>query len=61
MLGAYTIWSGKQPHITSLHVMTGALTLGTSLLLALIARTVVWRTQREASGLEPRASVEVAA
>jgi cytochrome c oxidase assembly protein subunit 15 len=61
MLGAYTIWSGRQPHITSLHVMTGALTLGTSLLLDLIARTVAWRTQGEASGLRPRASVEVAA
>jgi len=45
MLGAYTIWSGKQPHITSLHVMTGALTLGTSLLLDLIARTVAWKAQ----------------
>jgi cytochrome c oxidase assembly protein subunit 15 len=44
MLGAYTVWSGKQPYITSLHVMAGALILGTSLLLALTARTLAWRT-----------------
>lgn len=43
MLGAYTIWSGKQPVITSLHVATGALTLGTSVILALVARSVAWR------------------
>jgi cytochrome c oxidase assembly protein subunit 15 len=46
MLGAYTVWSGKQPVITSLHVATGALTLAFTLLLALTARTVGWRTQR---------------
>ena len=46
MLGAYTVWSGKQPVITSLHVATGALTLAFALLLALTARTVAWRTQR---------------
>ncbi len=50
MLGAYTVWSGKQPIITSLHVMTGALTLAMSLLLALTARTVGWRTWRQRSG-----------
>lgn len=50
MLGAYTVWSGKQPVITSLHVMTGALTLAASLLLALTARTVGWRTWRQRSG-----------
>lgn len=43
MLGGYTVWSGKQPHITSLHVMTGALTLAFSLILALTARTLAWR------------------
>ena len=46
MLGAYTVWSGKQPVITSLHVATGALTLAFTLLLALTARAVGWRTQR---------------
>jgi cytochrome c oxidase assembly protein subunit 15 len=46
MLGAYTIWSGKQPYITSLHVMTGASTLAISLLLTLTARTVAWRHSR---------------
>ncbi|HEY6842681.1 MAG TPA: COX15/CtaA family protein, partial [Thermoanaerobaculia bacterium] len=45
-LGAYTIWSGKQPVITSLHVVTGALTLALSLLLALTARSVGWRSRR---------------
>jgi cytochrome c oxidase assembly protein subunit 15 len=50
MLGAYTVWSGKQPIITSLHVMTGALTLATSLLLALTARTIGWRTWRQRAG-----------
>lgn len=46
LLGAYTVWSGKQPVITSLHVATGALTLAFALMLALTARTVGWRTQR---------------
>jgi cytochrome c oxidase assembly protein subunit 15 len=46
LLGAYTVWSGKQPVITSLHVMTGALTLAFALILALTARSVAWRTQR---------------
>jgi len=34
-LGIYTIWSVKQPLITSLHVMTGAAILGISALLTL--------------------------
>jgi len=55
MLGGYVIWSGKQPHITSLHVVTGAFTLALSLILTLSARTLAWRTS-------PRATlVEVAA
>ncbi len=59
MLGAYTIWSGKQPVITSLHVMFGALTLATSLVLALTARVIAWKS--ESSVLGPRSSVEVPA
>ncbi len=43
LLGGYTIWSGKQPVITSLHVVTGALTLALSVMLALTARVVGWR------------------
>jgi heme a synthase len=43
LLGGYVIWSGKQPHITSLHVVMGALTLGLCLVLTLASRTVVWR------------------
>ncbi len=38
LLGASTVWSGKQPHITSLHVVTGAATLALSLILMLKAR-----------------------
>ena len=43
VLGAYTVWSAKQPVITSLHVVIGALTLALSLLLALTARVVGWK------------------
>jgi len=49
-LGAYTIWSGRQPVITSLHVVTGASTLALSLVLALTARTVGWRASRRQTG-----------
>jgi heme A synthase len=52
MLGAYTVWSGKQPYITSYHVMTGAATLATSLILALTARTLAWRKTRLARLIE---------
>src|SRR6185295_8799539 len=45
VLGIYTVLSLKQPHITSLHVVLGALTFATSLVLALTARTLAWRTQ----------------
>lgn len=50
MLGAYTVWSGKQPHITSLHVMTGALTLAFSVVLMLTARAVAWRKGARRAG-----------
>ncbi len=43
MLGAYTVWSAKQPVITSLHVVFGALTLALSLILAITARAVGWK------------------
>jgi len=36
-LGAATVWSGKEPLITSLHVMTGALTLALSLITSIAA------------------------
>ncbi len=52
MLGGYTVWSGKQPHITSLHVMIGALTLATSLVLCLTARAIAWKTSRQAALIE---------
>jgi heme A synthase len=43
-LGAATVWSAKQPVITSLHVMTGAATLALSVITALAAS----RFEREA-------------
>jgi cytochrome c oxidase assembly protein subunit 15 len=49
MLGAYTVWSGKQPLIASLHVMNGAITLALSVVIALTARAIGWRTARQQS------------
>ena len=49
-LGGATIWSGRRPVITSLHVVTGAATFALSLVLALTARTVGWRSSRKPSG-----------
>lgn len=46
LLGAYVIWSGKQPHLTSVHVVMGASTLALSLILALATRTIAWRVVR---------------
>jgi cytochrome c oxidase assembly protein subunit 15 len=56
LLGGYVIWSGRQPHITSLHVMLGASTLALSIVLTLSARTLSWRTRQA-----PAALVEVPA
>jgi cytochrome c oxidase assembly protein subunit 15 len=58
LLGGYTVWSGKQPVITSLHVMTGALTLAVSVMLALTARTMSWASARQGG---PFVATEVAA
>ena len=53
LLGGYVIWSGKQPHVTSLHVMLGASTLALSLVLTLSARTLSWqKTSRQTSLVE---------
>lgn len=43
VLGAVTLLSKKQPWVTSLHVLTGALTLALCFLLALRASPVTWR------------------
>jgi heme a synthase len=43
LLGGYVIWTGRQPIVTSLHVMLGASTLALTLVLALSARAVAWR------------------
>lgn len=59
LLGGYVIWSGKQPHLTSLHVMTGATTLAVSLILTLTARTIAWKKAR--SGARVPRAFEVAA
>lgn len=56
-LGGWVIWSGKQPHITSLHVMTGAFTLALSIVLTLSSRTLRWKK----SGRSHAALVEVTA
>lgn len=58
LLGGYVIWSGRQPHITSLHVMLGASTLALSLILTLSARTLSWRSSSRQHAL---VEVEVAA
>lgn len=39
-LGAFTVWSGKHPLVTSFHVAFGATTLAVSLLLCLCARSL---------------------
>jgi len=39
-LGAFVIWSGKNPAINTTHVVTGAMVLGTSLMLTLRCRRV---------------------
>lgn len=51
LLGAYTIWSAKQPHVTSLHVMNGALTLALAVVLWLTSHTIAWK-----SGTKPAAA-----
>jgi cytochrome c oxidase assembly protein subunit 15 len=50
ILGGYVVWSGKQPVMTSAHVMTGAATLALSLITALTARTAGWRARRQRTG-----------
>lgn len=57
LLGGWVIWSGKQPHITSLHVMTGAFTLALSIVLTLSSRTLRWKK----SGRTRTSLVEVTA
>ena len=53
-LGAFVVWSGKQFVINSVHVMTGASVLATSLVLTL-------RAYRARFGVEAIASAKVAA
>ena len=61
LLGGYVIWSGRQPHVTSLHVMTGAITLAISVVLMLATRTVAWRRSGVVRSRRPIVTREVAA
>lgn len=61
LLGGYVIWSGKQPHITSIHVALGASTLALSLILTLSARTLAWRRAPVERARRPIVTREVAA
>ena len=49
MLGAFVIWSGKQFVINSLHVMTGASVLATSLVLTLRAHRARFAASQDAA------------
>ena len=60
LLGGYVIWSGRQPHITSLHVMIGASTLALSLILTLASRTVAWRKEPPVRSRRPIVTREAA-
>lgn len=51
LLGAFTIWTGKEPIIASAHVANGALTLGVSTLLVLRCAPIRWREFNEARTL----------
>lgn len=61
MLGGYVIWSGKQPHITSLHVALGATTLALSVILMLATRTLAWKRTPVQRSRRPIVSREVIA
>lgn len=61
LLGGYVIWSAKQPHITSLHVMTGAFTLALSIVLTLSSREVAWRKASPESTTRTMVNTEVTA
>lgn len=57
MLGAWTVWSGKQPHIASLHVMTGATFLALTVLTALVEGTRMRGRRVETSEVLPGRAV----
>ena len=52
-LGALTVWSRKAPYITSLHVLTGALILGTCMLLVLRSHPVTLTGMPRGSARSP--------
>lgn len=53
LLGGMTVWMAKQPKITSLHVVTGALFFATTVVFALVSHRVRPRSEEErtAAGL----------
>jgi cytochrome c oxidase assembly protein subunit 15 len=53
-LGAFTVWSGKSPVITSVHVVTGAMLLATTMLFNLAAHAVHPGEVAEVIGVLPR-------
>ena len=59
-LGAFVVWSGKNPFINTAHVVNGALVLGTSLVLTLRSvsgrRSSVWSSRSVARGSDCRDS-----
>jgi cytochrome c oxidase assembly protein subunit 15 len=61
LLGGYVVWSGRQPHVTSLHVMVGASTLALSLILTLASRTLRWRKEPPVRARRPIVTGEAAA
>lgn len=61
LLGGYVIWTAKQPHVTSLHVMTGAFTLALSIILTLSSREVAWRRASTESPSRSMVNTEVTA
>ena len=48
LLGAYVVWSGRNPVIASLHVVNGAAVLVTALLLAVRSARSTMISQSEA-------------
>ena len=56
-LGILTIYTEKQPSITTFHVVTGALTLGAAIALALRARHLLYRPEQKSGSFPSISSV----
>ncbi len=54
LLGALTVWTGKNPFVTTAHVATGSLLLGMSLaLVSCVYRLLGFPSQKRAGDLAP--------